>query len=61
MKKHVSLYFIPLVLCMFSSCMITECERLESLLQKWNGKEIYFPNNPSFTSYGEVQYSIKGI
>ena len=55
MKKHVSLYFIPLVLCMFSSCMITECERLESLLQKWNGKEIYFPNNPSFTSYGEVQ------
>lgn len=32
---------------------MTENERLEVLLQQWNGKEIFFPKNLSFMEYGE--------
>lgn len=32
---------------------MTESERLEVLLQQWNGKEIFFPKNLSFMEYGE--------
>lgn len=38
---------------MFSSCKMMESERLEVLLQQWNGKEIFFPKNLSFMEYGE--------
>lgn len=49
MKERICLVLALLATCLLSSCQMTETERLEHLLQEWNGKEIVFPKNPSFT------------
>ena len=46
---------ITLLLLLLPSCKMTENEKLEKLLRKWNGKEIVFPQSPSFTIYGETE------
>lgn len=53
MKNSVYLLMVVLVAWIFSSCKMTESERLEVLLQQWNGKEISFPKNLPFMEYGE--------
>jgi hypothetical protein len=55
MKKPIYLILAFLATCLLSSCQQTEAERLEQLLQKWYEKEITFPDNPSFTVYGEKE------
>lgn len=41
------------------SCQQTEKEKLEELVKSWNGKEILFPTNPSFTLYGKTPVDFK--
>lgn len=53
MKTYLCLAWMLLLACLLSSCQLTDGERLERLLQEWNGKEIFFPKEPSFTVYGE--------
>ena len=53
MKTYLCLAWMLLLACLLSSCQLTDGERLERLLQEWNGKEIVFPSEPSFTVYGE--------
>ena len=54
-------YFLLIILCMFTfSCKDKTEERIESLVQEWQGKEIKFPDNPIFTQYVKdtVDYQI---
>ena len=55
MKKPIYLILALFATCLLSSCQQTETERLEQLLQTWYEKEITFPDNPSFTAYGEKE------
>lgn len=55
MKKPIYLILALFATCLLSSCQQTETERLEQLLQTWYEKEITFPDNPSFTVYGEKE------
>ena len=55
MKKPIYLILALFATCLLSSCQKTETERLEQLLQTWYEKEITFPDNPSFTVYGEKE------
>ena len=41
------------------SCQQTEKEKLEELVKNWNGKEVLFPTNPSFTLYGKIPVDFK--
>ena len=41
------------------SCQQTEKEKLEELVKNWNGKEVLFPTNPSFTLYGKTPVDFK--
>lgn len=50
-RGYINLILAPL--CLLASCQVKETERLERVLQEWNGKEIVFPKNPLFTAYGE--------
>ena len=43
------------------SCQQTEKEKLEELVKNWNGKEVLFPTNPSFTLYGKTPVDFKVI
>lgn len=47
------------MLLMLPACKQTQSEKLEKLLREWTGKEIVFPNNPSFTIYGEQESDFK--
>ena len=47
------------MLILLPSCKQTQSEKLEKLLREWTGKEIVFPNNPSFTIYGEQEADFK--
>lgn len=51
--------FALLMLLILPSCKQTQSEKLEKLLREWTGKEIVFPNNPSFTIYGEQEADFK--
>ena len=41
------------------SCQQTEKEKLEELVKNWNGKEVLFPINLSFTLYGKTPVDFK--
>ena len=41
------------------SCQQTEKEKLEELVKNWNGKEVLFPTNLSFTLYGKTPVDFK--
>lgn len=43
MNGRIYLVLVLFVTYLLSSCQMTESERLERLLQEWNGKEIFFP------------------
>ena len=47
------------MLILLPSCKQTQSEKLEKLLREWTGKEIVFPNNLSFTIYGEQEADFK--
>ena len=51
--------YIFALLMLLPSCKQTQSEKLEKLLREWTGKEIVFPNNPSFTIYGEQEADFK--
>ena len=51
--KSFNYLFIFICGIVLMSCRINEQEKLEHLLNQWNGKEIIFPENPIFTVYGQ--------
>ena len=55
MMKTYNYIFALLLFLLLPSCKMTESEKLEKLLREWNGKEIVFPESPSFTIYGETE------
>lgn len=57
--KTYSYTLALLMLILLPSCKQTQSEKLEKLLREWTGKEIVFPNNPSFTIYGEQEADFK--
>ena len=59
MMKTYSYTLALLMLILLPSCKQTQSEKLEKLLREWTGKEIVFPNNPSFTIYGEQEADFK--
>ena len=59
MMKAYSYTLALLMLLMLPACKQTQSEKLEKLLREWTGKEIVFPNNPSFTIYGEQEADFK--
>ena len=59
MMKTYSYTLALLMLILLPSCKQTQSEKLEKLLREWTGKEIVFPNNPSFTIYGEQESDFK--
>lgn len=58
MVRCICLFSLLSMLWLFSSCKMTENERLEILLNQWNGKEIIFPENLKFRNYGNDQSPI---
>ena len=59
MMKTYSYTLALLMLILLPSCKQTQSEKLEKLLREWTRKEIVFPNNPSFTIYGEQEADFK--
>ena len=59
MMKAYSYTLALIMLLMLPACKQTQSEKLEKLLREWTGKEIVFPNNPSFTIYGEQEADFK--
>ena len=59
MMKTYSYTLALLMLILLPSGKQTQSEKLEKLLREWTGKEIVFPNNPSFTIYGEQEADFK--
>ena len=59
MMKTYSYTLALLMLILLPSCKQTQSEKLKKLLREWTGKEIVFPNNPSFTIYGEQEADFK--
>ena len=59
MMKAYSYTLALLMLLVLPACKQTQSEKLEKLLREWTGKEIVFPNNPSFTIYGEQESDFK--
>ncbi len=59
MMKTYKYTFVFLMLLLLISCKQTENENLKKLLSEWTGKEILFPDNPSFTIYGEQKSDFK--
>lgn len=55
MMKTNHYILTALLLLLLPSCKMSESEKLEKLLREWNGKEIIFPQSPSFTIYGETE------
>ena len=58
MKTNLSLFFI--INFLFFACETNKKEQLTHLVQKWQGKEILFPRNITFTQFvtDTVNYKI---
>lgn len=54
-----NLIFVLGCLLFLISCQQTEKEKLEELVKNWNGKEVQFPTNLSFTLYGKTPVDFK--
>ena len=57
--KHISILIITL-LSVLSACQDRNKQEITQIIKEWQGKEIVFPENPTFTQFGNdtIPYQI---